>query len=513
MLSNIKEGKLLAIIVTLNFILKAIPAFLLELGNDEVYYWTYALYPDISHFDHPPLIGFTIQLFTLNLKLNSEFFIRLGALIFSSINIVILFYLIKKILDRTKAWIGVILYISSIYFNIIGGWMILPDAPQLLFVLLSLYFLYPSILKKNPDRKDCLKIILSGLIIGLAFLSKYHSLFIWFGIGLYILFYNRLWLKRPALYISIILTLLCILPVYFWNQGNDFISFTYHGDRVSLFSKIKWISFMQFNLGQIFYHNPINFILYVLAIIWVLRSKEQKRNHLNISLLLISFPLIIVFTLFSLTRTTLPHWAGPSFIGFVIICSHWLGEKFKEKSKLVRKSLISSTSLIFVILYLGLIQISTGFIPMGDKSDDPTRLGRYDFTMDMYGWGQTRIEFEKFLQSEGYSKTDYSNIKVISNKWFPAAHLDYYVANPLNIDLICIGDLSDIHKYYWINEERGNYDSDDTLFFMTSSQQYKDPAILYPYFHSDLKKILEIKRRGVPVKNIYVFELKQKQKL
>lgn len=24
------------------------------LGNDEVYYINYALYPDLSHFDHPP---------------------------------------------------------------------------------------------------------------------------------------------------------------------------------------------------------------------------------------------------------------------------------------------------------------------------------------------------------------------------------------------------------------------------------------------------------------------------
>ncbi len=510
MLSNIKEGKLLAIIVIINFILKAIPAFFLELGNDEVYYWTYALYPDISHFDHPPFIGYTIQFFTLNLRLDNEFFIRLGALVFSSVNIIILFYLIKKLFDQTKAWIGITLYISSIYFNIIGGWMILPDTPQLLFILLSLYFLYPSILRKNPDRKDDLKIILSGLIIGFAFLSKYHSLFIWFGIGLYILIYNRNWLKRPALYISIILTLLCMLPVYFWNHSNDFISFTYHGERVSLFSKIKWVSFMQFNLGQIFYHNPINFILYVLAIIWVLRSKEQKKNHINISLLLISFPLIIVFTLFSLTRTTLPHWAGPSFIGFVIICSHWLGEKFKEKPKLVRKSLISSTLLVFIILYLGFIQINTGLIPMGDKSDDPTRLGKYDFTMDMYGWEQTRIKFENFLQNEGYTETDYPNIKVISNKWFPAAHLDYYVANPLSIDLICVGSLADIHKYSWINQDRGNYDSNDTLFYMTSSQQFKDPAIIYTDFQSELKEILEIKRKGIPVKNIYVFQLKQK---
>ena len=31
-------------------------SFLFELGNDEVYYYTYALQPDWNHFDHPPMV-------------------------------------------------------------------------------------------------------------------------------------------------------------------------------------------------------------------------------------------------------------------------------------------------------------------------------------------------------------------------------------------------------------------------------------------------------------------------
>ena len=54
-------------VISINLIIKSIPASMIELGNDEVYYWTYALFPDWSHFDHPPMVGITIQLFTLNL--------------------------------------------------------------------------------------------------------------------------------------------------------------------------------------------------------------------------------------------------------------------------------------------------------------------------------------------------------------------------------------------------------------------------------------------------------------
>ena len=66
----------------------------IEFGNDEVYYWTYALHLQPAYFDHPPLVAFFIRLFTLNLKLNNEVFVRLTAIIGVAINT----WLIYKIL-------------------------------------------------------------------------------------------------------------------------------------------------------------------------------------------------------------------------------------------------------------------------------------------------------------------------------------------------------------------------------------------------------------------------------
>jgi hypothetical protein len=40
-----RERILLFLVVVINLIIKLIPATVLELGNDEVYYWTYALFP------------------------------------------------------------------------------------------------------------------------------------------------------------------------------------------------------------------------------------------------------------------------------------------------------------------------------------------------------------------------------------------------------------------------------------------------------------------------------------
>ena len=85
-------------LLLLSLLIRAFLAAFLEFGNDEVYYWTYALYPDLSHFDHPPMIGFLIQLTTLNLLLDSEFFIRLGAVLLGTLNTYLVFLIGKNLL-------------------------------------------------------------------------------------------------------------------------------------------------------------------------------------------------------------------------------------------------------------------------------------------------------------------------------------------------------------------------------------------------------------------------------
>ncbi len=67
----------------ISIIVKIILANLLELGNDEVYYYTYALQPDWNHFDHPPMVGWMIRLSTLNLSWLSDLSLRLGSIVCS----------------------------------------------------------------------------------------------------------------------------------------------------------------------------------------------------------------------------------------------------------------------------------------------------------------------------------------------------------------------------------------------------------------------------------------------
>jgi len=509
-LSKNREVFFLIAIISINLLLKIIPASMIELGNDEVYYRTYAAFPDWSHFDHPPMVGLTIQLFSLNLLLDSAFFLRLGALILSSINIILLFYLVKRIYSQLTGIIAVLLFTSSIYFNLICGLFIMPDTPQIFFILLALYFGLPSLIQKAPQKSDNFNILLFGVFTGLAFLSKYHSLYLWLGAGLFILFKNNVWLKKPAFYLSILLTLVLMIPVIYWNFKNDFISFTFHGDRVGLLqNQVNWVSFIQFNSGQILYQNPVVVFVIIAGIISLLKNKTERSASINSLLLFLSIPLILVFFFFSIFKPTLPHWTGPAFITLLMIGSEYLSGLYYKSKKKLFSLLIISNSLFVIVISIGTLQINHEIIQVNDIQTDKTKIGKNDVTLDMYGWRQAGEKFSQFLERKNLNNPDsIKKIKIISNHWFPAAHLDYYIATPLKIDLIALGSLEAIHKYYWINQIRET--DANRYFFITSSQQYFEPENYSEYFGKiTASDTLRITRKGRVVKNLFIYEMKQ----
>ena len=133
------------------------------------------------------MVGLVIQLFTLNLHLHSEFFIRLGAVIFGSVNTYLIFLIGKKLKDPLTGLYAAFLFTASFYCFVIAGTFIMPDTPQVLFWLLSMYLLILCLPDKTISPHSRMQMLLAGVTIGLALLSKYHSVFLVAGAFLYIL--------------------------------------------------------------------------------------------------------------------------------------------------------------------------------------------------------------------------------------------------------------------------------------------------------------------------------------
>jgi hypothetical protein len=508
-------NKVLVGLLAISVVVRGFLAFWMELGNDEVYYWTYALYPDWSHFDHPPMVGWVIQLFSLNLLFDSEFFLRLASVVFMTANTYIIYRIGKDLKDARTGLYAALLYTASIYAFVITGIFIMPDTPLMLFWLLAFWMAvkyFSTTLRllrraQEPKAQGSAPLILFGLFSGLAMLSKYSGVFLWIGMGLYILIFDRKQLKNPYLYLSLLLSAICCVPILYWNLKYDFISFSFHGERVGG-NSINFGTFGTELAGEFLYNNPVNVILAVIAIITAFKKKTGMETSSQRLILCIALPMIMVFWVFSLMRPTLPHWNAPAYVTLILLTAVWLENKNTDSNRLPR-SITAALAVLLLTLVIGVAEIKTGFIPL-DKHTEPEQLGRDDFTLDMYGWRQLGKKFADFREekiAEGIMKAEDG---IVANQWFPLANLDYYVARPLKMRVMGLGWPEQLHKYLWINDERGGFHLDEDYWFLTDSRYLKDPKETYQWFFKEIELvgIIPIERNGKTVKNFFVYTCK-----
>lgn len=495
----------LIVLLVVSALVRGFVAGFIELGNDEVYYWTYARFPALSHFDHPPMVGVVIQLFTWNLSLESEFFLRLAALFFGTLSTLMMFFIGKQIKSPLTGLYAAFLFTASFYGFILSGTFILPDGPQVFFWLVTLYLLVRSL--PDPDRSPASRnfLFFAGISTGMALLSKYHAVFLIAGTFFYILFYNRRWFSAKETWGAFTLAILSFLPVIFWNAENDFISFTFHENRVGITqSGIHPQYFLTELVGQFFYNNPVNVILILIAMTAMIRGKNFLERPYRRLILWISLPLLFLFLVFSLFRSTLPHWTGPAYVGLIFIAAAYLAEPplNARRLRLIPWPLVLSLSLLAMVIVVGVGQIRYGWIRLQKMKVD-------DVSLDLYGWKQLGEKFGPLAKWEEEHFLVDKGSPLLTFRWFPAANFDYYVARPAGKKVYALGTLERIHKYHWIDQERGSLKKGSDAWYLALSDDYEDPVALYGGWYEMIlpTDTISIMRGSDTVRKVFVFRL------
>ncbi len=465
----------LGILLLVSAIIRGLIAASIELGNDEVYYWTYACYPDLSHFDHPPMVGLVMQFFTLNLLLDSEFFLRLASVVLGTLSTFLIFLIGKEIKNSLTGLYAAFLYTASFYGFILSGTFILPDTPQGFFWLGTMYLLTRSLPDENLEMKSRNFLFAAGVIAGFALLSKYHSFFLLAGVFMYIILYHPKWLLVKETYLAFLVSILIFSPVVIWNADHGFISFTFHENRVDpAGSGIKIQYFLTELVGQFFYNNPVNIIIIISAFFGLLRGKRFLEVKYLRLILWTSLPLLIIFTGFSLFRSTLPHWTGPAYFGLILVASAYLAhpKSTDQKKHLIPWPIVISLCLLFGVATVAVTQIRYGWIPLKKWKVD-------DVTTDLAGWKQLGDKFAPLAKWDEDHYLVAKNSPILTFRWFPAANFDYYIGRRIHKNVFAIGELERIHKYFWINKTRGNLRKGSDAWYIALSDDYEDPEKLY----------------------------------
>ncbi len=495
--SDYKKKTLLLIVIAT--IARLLLSGLSELNNDEVYYWTYAKHLQWNYFDHPPMVAACIRFFTAGLRLDHEIFIRLTSVVCSALGTWIMFCIGKRISDARTGWLAACLFTASFYSSIIAGILILPDSPQLLFWLLSVWIMI-VIVKQNSSVSIWL--LLLGVTIGLSILSKVHGLFLWAGFAGYCLFHKRALLRNPFLYAGILITILLLIPAALWSLENQLAGYDYHSNRISA-RRFRPDSFFRELAGSFAYNNPVNVILLVTALVYFFK---KRKTGIIPSLMLICWtglPLIITVLAIALFNNTLPHWSGPGYTTLILVSALYLRSRPAATVRRIVRTAIGMTASA-VVLAMGIINYWPG--TLGKKT--MPRYGKNDATLDMTGWRAFGKDFQTFYQKDIAARKDTPRT-IFSNYWFPAAHFDYYVAKPSGLHVQAFGSPNEIHHFTWLNKLQPPLKQGESAYYISVSNFYKPvPEELAEKFEhvSDSIAIPQF-RNGDTARLFYIFRL------
>jgi hypothetical protein len=498
-------NKKIWLLIILSSLLRICVATSLELGNDEVYYQTYALHLQWNYFDHPPMVAVLIRIFTFNLYFQNEFFIRLGSIICAAAGTWLIFLTGRRIGRAGTGWIAAILYNTSFYTSIIAGTFILPDSPQVVWWLLSMYLMVRILEYPAVGKIPSFYFISLGISIGLCIMSKIHGVFLWLGFGAYIIYHRRDLLRSPMLWISGIISIGIIYPIYYWNHLNHFITYNYHQGRISfLGSSPDFDRFLQQATGSFFYSNPVNFILYVITIYALIKRKITPLPKVYPLLLWLSLPLILVLFWTSLFSETLPHWSGPAYLSLMLLAGYRLD---KSETGVSVKWLKASGWVYVIVVVIGVLGIR--LLPFRIGSADQKTLGKGDITLDMYGWRSFAVRFDSLYQADLASGLMKKNATIISDYWFPAGHLDHYYAIPYHHNLLAIGPVNDIHHFAWLNQRRPQLKKGSDAYFIYPSNYYGPPNVSLKNDFSRIDDSISMLqfRSGNPVRYFVIYRM------
>jgi hypothetical protein len=417
-LTEVNAASYTIALILITFILRIFIAAYTGLGIGEAYYFRGAVHLELSYFDQPPLFfwlsGLTIKIFGLT-KLG----LRFPAVVLFAGTSWFLFLITKKLFTaKAGFWAVVVMNLSAVFTVAIACWF-QPDAPLMFFWLASAYFIVQlmfgreneSLQEIRNSRRTWLLWIMTGVCLGLATLSKYHVLFIFAGVFLFIGTNKdqRHWLWHPGPYLAILITIIFATPVLWWNYNNNWASFVFQGSRAGTGSKfqlhIDW--FLRSILLQ---------SVWLLPWIWIPTVRELFRsfkNRLTSKAYSFSFWLsilpIVFFTIVTLWADLQYHfhWQAPGYMMLFIPLGFAIDKKISEgglTGRGTRRWLRFSAC--FTVITIGVLSIHmvTGFWQSygpkwvvhtfhGDNVDPTIQGIDYDDIM-------TRFEKEGWLQNK-----------------------------------------------------------------------------------------------------------------
>jgi len=376
--------KALVIVALFRLILSA----WLPMTGDEAYFVVWGKNLDYGYYDHTPFVGWLIAAF-LTVS-DAAWWLRLPSVLLP----VILAYAIFKILEHKKADVAALAALTFLVapVNVINV-LITTDTPLVLFSFVSSWYFYYAISEERENHNAYRYFVLSGLFLGLAFISKYFAVLLGVTYGFYILFFQRNKRSIIGLGLIVLMVLPFVLLNLWWNYNNCWSNILFNIYNRTSSENDSLVNFLS-------YIAILGYLLSPVIIFYIFKNRAQlkyifneKRSQIYFWLFMIP---MLMFLVVLLRKAIGLHWLFSFYPFFFIAFSGVLTVKQWRNGYYFMLGL-SSLHVLFIIALL-ILPIDTftsknktlqnlviGFYPEKLLAELDQYKNSYTFGMASYG--------------------------------------------------------------------------------------------------------------------------------
>ncbi|VAW91327.1 hypothetical protein MNBD_GAMMA21-330 [hydrothermal vent metagenome] len=304
--SRLTTAQSLTILIGVSVLIKVVMASILPMTGDEAYFIVWGKHLDFGYYDHPPMVGWWLA--AMLQVSDHPVWLRLPNILVTTL-IGWMIYRIVLPRGKTNAVIAAGLYwLTPVHLL---APLITTDVPLIFFAFLSGVCFYKA---QRHDKRGWY--LLSGLLLGLAFYSKFFAGMLGIAYVLYIILFVRRGIKP---YIGILFVVLGTLPFIglnlYWNYLNCWDNY--------LFNLVNRTSDYDFSFwGLAKYLLLLTYLITPPIVYYVLRKPgvlltTMKNGGLGLFLALFTIPLVLFIGL-SFGKSVGLHWML-SFYPFLFI--------------------------------------------------------------------------------------------------------------------------------------------------------------------------------------------------
>ena len=374
-------------------VLRMFVAALVPLAPDEAYYWVWSQALALGYLDHPPMVALWIKAGTL-LVGQTPLGVRLLGPLAAALASWLLFDAARCLFPRSGAGVIAVTLLNASLFLGVGTVIMTPDSPLLFFWTMGLWAA-----ARIAVGGSGFWWLVAGLSGGLALDSKYTGLFLWIGIGLWVLLVPsvRWWLTRWHPWVAGAIGLALFAPVLIWNRDHQWASFVRQGGRVQDWRPDRAVGFLaELVGGQIGLATPIVWYLCMAGLVAASRAVWRRRDPAWSLLLSLSLPPVLVFVQHAFGGRVQGNWPVVIYPALAI-ASAGAGVR--------RRWWISAGAVGFAITLLAYGQASRGLLPLPLQLDPiASRLAGWDNFAGQVEAAR-RLADASFVVAEGYAET------------------------------------------------------------------------------------------------------------